>query len=63
MNFIVITLKITITTNQNYYSQKMIVECMKLKFEMSMKTLAAIKKRVNSVIIQLSQTTMMIKTN
>ena len=41
----------------------MIVECMKLKFEMSMKTLAAIKKRVNSVIIQLSQTTMMIKTN
>ena len=43
-NFIMITLKITMTANQNYYSQKLIVYFMKLKLKMSMEILAAIKK-------------------
>ena len=39
-----ITLKINMKTNQNYYSQALIVEYMKLKLKMSMKVLTAISK-------------------
>ena len=39
------------TTNQNYYSQTLIVQCMKLKLNMSMKILAAMKKCLILVII------------
>ena len=42
------------TRNQNYYTQTLIVQCMKLKLKMSIKIL---------VIIQLSQNTMMIQKN
>ena len=58
-----ITLKINIITNQNYYSQTLIFLCMKLKLKMSLKILAAIKKCLISVIIRLSQNTIMIQTN
>ena len=43
------------TINQNYYSQTLIVQCMKLKPKISTKILAAIKKSLISLIIQLSQ--------
>ena len=39
-----ITLKISMTTNQDYYSQTLIVSSMKLKLAMSTKILAVIKK-------------------
>ena len=39
------------TTNQNYYSQTLIVQCMKLKLNMPMKILAAMKKCLILVII------------
>ena len=58
-----ITLKINMTTNQNYYSQTLIVWCMKLKLRRSMKTLAAIKKCLILVNIRLIQNTMIIPTN
>ena len=49
------------TTNQNHYSQTLIVQCMKLKLKMSMKILAVIKKCSISVIIQLNQNIMIIQ--
>ena len=54
-----ITLKINIATNEIYYSQTLMVSCMKLKLKMSMKILATIEKCLTLVIIFLSQ----IKTN
>ena len=56
-------IKINMTTNQNYYSQTLTVQCMKLKLKMSMKILVAIKKYLISVIIQLSQNTTTIQIN
>ena len=41
---ITITLKINKAENQNYYSQSLIVQCVKLKLKMSMKILAAIQR-------------------
>ena len=58
-----ITLKINMTTNQSYYLQTLIVQCMKLKLKISMNILAAIKKCLILVIIRLSQNTVMIQTN
>ena len=49
------------TTNQNYYSHTLIVECMKLKLKM-LKILAAIKKRLILIIILLRQNNMIIQT-
>ena len=46
-----VTLEITMTTNQNYYSQTLVVQCMKLKLNMPMKILAATKKCLILVII------------
>ena len=45
-----ITLKINMRTNKNYYSQTLIVSCMKLKLKMSMKILVALNKCLISVI-------------
>ena len=45
------TLKITVTANQSYYSQTLIVYCMRLKLNMSIKILAAMKKCLILVII------------
>ena len=39
-----ITLKVNMTTNQNYYTQTLTVKCIKLKLKMSTKILATIKK-------------------
>ena len=50
-------------TNQNYYSQTLIVQCMKLKLNMSTKISAAIKKCSILEIIRLSQNTMIIQAN
>ena len=47
----------------NKSKQRVTVYCMKLKLKMYMNYLAAIKKCLISVIIQLSQNTMMIQTN
>ena len=58
-----ITLKINMTKNQNYYSQTLIVKCRKSKLKMSMKILAAVKKFLILLIIELRQNTMMIQTN
>ena len=58
-----VTLKINMTVNQNYHSQELIVLCVKLKPKMSIKILVTIKKCLISVIIQLSQNTMIIETN
>ena len=58
-----IKLKINMTTNQNYYSQTLINYCIKLKLKMPTKILAARKKYLISVIIQLSQNIMIIQTN
>ena len=51
------------TRYQNYYSQTLIVGCMKLKLKMSIKILATIKKCLIVVIIPLNQNTMRIQTN
>ena len=56
-------IKINMTTNQNYYSQTLTVQCMKLKLKMSMKILVAINKYLISVIIQLGQNTTTIQIN
>ena len=48
---------------QRCYSQTLIVYCMKLKLKMSMKVLAAVKNCFISVIIRLSQNSMIIQTN
>ena len=56
-----ITLKINMITNQNYYSQILIVSYKKLKLKISKKILTAVKKCLVLVIIW--QSTMMIKTN
>ena len=48
-------------TNQNYYSQTLIVSCMKLKLKMSMNNLAAIKKCLISLVFQLNQNTVIIQ--
>ena len=58
-----ITLKINTTTNQNYYSETLVVSCKKLKLKMSMNILVAIKGSLILLIIRLSQNTMMIQTN
>ena len=58
-NSIMITLKTKMTTNQI----TLIVQCMKLKQETSVKILAVIKKCLSFVIIQLGQNTMIIQTN
>ena len=42
-NSIMIILKINIKTNLNYYSQTLIVQCMKLKLKIFMRILAAMK--------------------
>ena len=47
----------------NKSKQRVTVYCMKLKLKMYMNYLVAIKKCLISVIIQLSQNTMMIQTN
>ena len=47
-------------TTQDYYSQTLIVKCMKLKLKMSMKILATIKICLTLAIIQLSQNNMTI---
>ena len=57
-----ITLKINMRTNKNYYSQTLIVSCMKLKLKMSMKILVALNKCLISVI-RLTQNIMIIQTN
>ena len=54
-----ITLKIT----QDYHSQTLMVESMKLKLKMSIKILATIKKFLALVMIQLSQNIMIIQKN
>ena len=46
---------INMTTNQNYYSQSLTVQCMKLKQEMFMKIAAMIRKCLISETIRLSQ--------
>ena len=46
------------TANKKYYSQALIVSCMKLKLKLSV-----IKKYLILVIIRLNQNTMMVKTN
>ena len=46
---IMIALKINTTANQNYYSQTLIVHCMKSKLKMLVTILAAIKKCLMSV--------------
>ena len=48
-----ITIKINMTTNQNFYSQTLIVQCKKLKLNMSMKAFVVIKKWLILVIIWL----------
>ena len=58
-----ITLKINVPTAQGYYSQTVIVQCMKLKRKIFIKILAAIKKFLILVIITLSQNTMLIQKN
>ena len=62
-----ITLKINVPTAQDYYSQTVIVQCMKLKRKISIKILAARKKFLISVIItlksKLSQNTTLIQNN
>ena len=58
-----ITLKVNMTTSQNYYTQTLTVKCIKLKLKMSTKILATIKKCFMSIIMQLSQNTMIIQTN
>ena len=58
-----ITLKINMTTNQNYYSQTLLMQCIKLKLKMSMKVLATIKKCLILAVIRNSQNTMIIQTN
>ena len=57
-----ITLKTNMRTNKNYYSQALIVSCMKLKLKMSMKILVALNKCLISVI-RLTQNIMIIQTN
>ena len=42
-------------TTQDYYSQTLIVQSMKLKVKMSMKILATIKKCFTVVIIEVTQ--------
>ena len=42
-NSIMIILKINMKTDLNYYSQTLIVQCMKLKLKMFMRILAAVK--------------------
>ena len=54
MNFIIITLKIDVTTNQNCYSQTLIVSYMELKLMMSMKILAVKEICLILVTVQLS---------
>ena len=56
-----ITLKINIITAQDYYSQTVIFQFMKLKLKISVKILVTIKKCFTSVIIQLSQNIMIIQ--
>ena len=56
-----VTLKINAITNQNYYSQTLIVLCKKLKQKVSKKTLAEIKRCWISIIIQLKQNAMIIQ--
>ena len=63
MNFIMITLKINKVKIQDYYSQTLTVSFMKLKLKMSIKVLAAIKKCLTLVIIQLSQNILIIQAN
>lgn len=62
-----ITLKINVPTAQDYYSQTVIVQCMKLKRKISIKILAARKKFLILVIItlksKLSQNTTLIQNN
>ena len=62
-----ITLKINVPTAQDYYSQRVIVQCMKLKRKISIKILAARKKFLILVIItlksKLSQNTTLIQNN
>ena len=53
MNSIMITLKIEMVTTQEYYSQILIVECMKIKLKMSMEILTTMKKCLTLVIIKL----------
>ena len=48
---------------EDYYSQTLLVYCMKLKLKMSMKILATIKKCLILVIIPLSQNIMIIQIN
>ena len=63
MNSIMITLKIEMVTTQEYYSQILIVECMKIKLKMSMEILTTMKKCLTLVIIKLKRNIMIIQTN
>ena len=56
-----IILKVNMTIDQNYYLQTLIVKCIKLKLKTSARVLAALKKCLISVIIQLSQNNMIIQ--
>ena len=58
-----ITWKIPMVKTKDYYSQTLILWCMKLKLKISKKILAKIKKCFTLVIIQLSQNIMIIQTN
>ena len=61
MNSILITFKKNMVTTQEYYSQTLIVGCMRLKLRVSIKIFAVIKKCLILVIIRPSQNTMMIQ--
>ena len=63
MNSIMITLKRNMLTTQDYNSQILIVQYMKLKLKISIKILAVTKKSFTSVIIQLSQNILITQTN
>ena len=58
-----IKLKINMTTNPNYYSKTMVVQCLKLKLKIFAKRLEVIKKCLISVLIQLNQNTIIIRKN
>ena len=57
------TLRINMTTNQKYNSHTLIDYGMKLKLKISINILAETRKYLISVIIQLSQNTLIIQIN
>ena len=58
-----ITLKINVTTNQNYYSYTLMVSCIKLKLRMFMGILAGLKQCLILAIVRISQNAIISKSN